>query len=330
MFYSLLIWAYSFSNGMNAQKQAPPQANNTVQIEGTCYDIKDANSLKIKVYALFQKEKLFLTESKADGVFYRFNIQIPDSTKFLLFEYPNFHTAKVAVNFIGKLSNKTKFLVSVPMSSINSAPVKIENKLILCVNSPAKLNYTIKIPDKSTEYINDAVGNNPYFKSNTGVSISHDSQLGKYDIVALDKDNRVVHKETFISLPNFSFKEINIDYPEKPATSPTPSTILFDNRNLYFELSSYELNNYNKGVLDSLAIFLEGQSYKKVRITGYTEDIGSRSKNIILSEFRAKTVSNYLQQKGVKSERIEATWKGSDVPERVKTNKRVLIEILTQ
>ena len=326
MFYSLLIWVYSLSNGMITQQPIPPQTNSTVQIEGTCYDIKDANNLKVKVYALFQKEKLYLTESKMDGVFYRFNIQIPDSTKFLLFEYPNFHTAKVAVNFIGKLSSKTKFLVSVPMSSINSAPVEIENKLILCVNSPAKLNYTIKNPDKSTTYIHDLVSNNLHFRSNTGVSMSHDSQLGKYDVVALDKDNRVIYKETFTSLPNFSFKEINIDYPEKPATS----TILFDNRNLYFELSSYELDNYNKIVLDSLANFLGEQPYKKVRITGYTEDIGSRSKNIILSEFRAKTVSNYLQQKGIKSERIEATWKGSDVPERVKTNKRVLIEILMQ
>ena len=156
--------------------------------------------------------------------------------------------------------------------------------------------------------------------------MSHDSQLGKYDIVALDKDNRVIHKETFISLPNFSFKEINIDYPKKPVTS----TILFDNRTLYFELSSYELNDYNKSVLDSLTNLLGEQPYKKIRITGYTEDIGSRSKNIILSEFRAKTVSNYLQQKGIKPEHIETTWKGSDVPERVKINKRVLIEVLTQ
>ena len=124
MFYSLLIWVHLFPNGMNTQQPAPPQASNTVQIEGIFYDIKDANNLKVKVYELFQKEKIYLTESKANGVFYQFSVNVPDSTKFLIFEYPSFHTVKVAVNFIGKLSSKTKFLVSVPMSSINSAPVE--------------------------------------------------------------------------------------------------------------------------------------------------------------------------------------------------------------
>ncbi|GAA4412689.1 hypothetical protein GCM10023187_40180 [Nibrella viscosa] len=86
--------------------------------------------------------------------------------------------------------------------------------------------------------------------------------------------------------------------------------------------------------LDSISAFLVSQPDKVIRVTGYTDTIGKRDQNLALSEFRARTVVNYLQQKGVKPGQINITRKGPDSPvspngseeDKVK-NRRVVIEI---
>ena len=48
----------------------------------------------------------------------------------------------------------------------------------------------------------------------------------------------------------------------------------------------------------------------KAQITGYTEDIGECKLDMTLSEYRAKTVANYLKQKGIPESLMAVAWKG--------------------
>jgi len=109
----------------------------------------------------------------------------------------------------------------------------------------------------------------------------------------------------------------------------------FTQTTLYFDQSSYILRTNTKLTLDSISEFLRKQRNLKAQVTGHTDNVGSRNLNVSLSEYRARVVANYLQQKGVQSQQIVSRWKGPDLPvasndneaNKVK-NRRVEIEVV--
>jgi outer membrane protein OmpA-like peptidoglycan-associated protein len=75
----------------------------------------------------------------------------------------------------------------------------------------------------------------------------------------------------------------------------------------------------------------------KAQIIGHTDNVGGMDKNMKLSFSRAMSVKNYLTQKGVGSDRIEAIGKGpteprasNDTPEGRLMNRRVEVKISQQ
>jgi outer membrane protein OmpA-like peptidoglycan-associated protein len=87
-------------------------------------------------------------------------------------------------------------------------------------------------------------------------------------------------------------------------------------------LSARELFDFDKAKvhgaqprLDEIAQIMEREpAIDKVRITGYTDRIGSDSYNQKLSEQRARAVKDYLVHKGVSPERLVAVGKGKANP----------------
>jgi outer membrane protein OmpA-like peptidoglycan-associated protein len=81
--------------------------------------------------------------------------------------------------------------------------------------------------------------------------------------------------------------------------------------------------------------YLKANSLYKIEIAGHTDDVGDEQNNLSLSERRAKTVANYLIQKGIPKDRIVAVGYGESLPvvpnisesDRAK-NRRVEIKIL--
>lgn len=85
-------------------------------------------------------------------------------------------------------------------------------------------------------------------------------------------------------------------------------------KTLYFDQSDYNLRSETKIILDSISLLMAGQKNLTATITGHTDDVGKRGLNIILSEYRARVVVGYLQQKGISPDRIAIRWKGPDAP----------------
>jgi len=95
--------------------------------------------------------------------------------------------------------------------------------------------------------------------------------------------------------------------PIKLASSFVFTQVLFDNNS--FALLPASLPELNK-----LVQILEENPSMHIQISGYTDNIGKTSDNLILSTNRAKSIVNYLSGKGIATERLSYKGFGSENP----------------
>ena len=106
---------------------------------------------------------------------------------------------------------------------------------------------------------------------------------------------------------------------------------------VYFETDSATILPRSWQMLDQLAAFLrQNERIALLRIEGHTDSSGSSDHNLILSERRAESVREYLIQKGVGFDRLEAEGFGDAKPIATNdtnsgraTNRRVEFVIVT-
>ncbi|MFK7770877.1 MAG: OmpA family protein [Saprospiraceae bacterium] len=142
-----------------------------------------------------------------------------------------------------------------------------------------------------------------------------------------------------VLLPKLLVDTILIEPIPQKEEIPKPEIIfekeVFTLPNILFENNSDILLPIAYNSLDELIVYLkENQSYNII-IIGHTDHIGKTYTNQILSENRAKSVSNYLISNGIHISRIKTLGKGESTPitskETLKSqelNRRVEFEIL--
>lgn len=79
---------------------------------------------------------------------------------------------------------------------------------------------------------------------------------------------------------------------------------IFEVTNINFDFNQSEIPDTSKLQLDKLSKYLNLHQNLHLTIIGYTDNKGSRNYNLKLSEKRAQTVTSYLIDKGVSSDRI--------------------------
>lgn len=79
-------------------------------------------------------------------------------------------------------------------------------------------------------------------------------------------------------------------------------------KNIFFETGKFELQNESKSELDKLVTLLNENPNLKIQIDGYTDNVGQEKDNVLLSNYRAKSVVDYLLSKGIAAVRL--TYKG--------------------
>jgi outer membrane protein OmpA-like peptidoglycan-associated protein/tetratricopeptide (TPR) repeat protein len=85
-------------------------------------------------------------------------------------------------------------------------------------------------------------------------------------------------------------------------------------RNIFFEFGKSDLKSESFSELDYLADFLKQNSLICMEIEGHTDNIGNDEANLRLSVERAKTVYNYLINKGINSKRLQYQGYGETQP----------------
>ncbi|WP_436515130.1 OmpA family protein [Ekhidna sp. To15] len=149
--------------------------------------------------------------------------------------------------------------------------------------------------------------------------------------------------EISTSAEGYSYYSAELDLTEEEelkemkATLQSVENISLVLDNITFELNSYELNSASYEELNKLINYLSENDKYKVEISAHTDNAGGDKYNLQLSNLRANSVLQYLQDKAINQERLIAIGYGESQPivpndseDNMAKNRRVEFKILTE
>lgn len=303
---------------------------NPIPIAGICSDLATAIYLPVEAFAGVNNTRVKVGQSDKNG---NFRLLLPRSATYLSFESQGYRTVTLPVQIVGRPSAKAEFRIGIIMGTFDSLPVQQTHQLLLSHDLPnsSDMNYFVGpvgsnagLPMVQTAHGN-RVSDGGYIKFPKGrpfpVMNFEGARPGPYRIFVSTPTGGVLVNEDITVEEGITLMEIRAkESTEGPAIVNPPQSSREENRlhvtqTLYFEQSRYELTTQTKVSLDSIASFLIKQPGVSAQITGYTEDIGERKLNMTLAEYRAKTVANYLKQKGIPENQMTVSWKGPESAE---------------
>ena len=110
----------------------------------------------------------------------------------------------------------------------------------------------------------------------------------------------------------------HMDIPMIPITSEQPVLLA----NVFFDLNKASIRPESNSELNKLVSFLQNNTTIKIEISGHTDTRGDENENLKLSTERAKSVYDYLINKGIDAKRL--TYKGYGETKPVITEAAIL------
>ena len=111
----------------------------------------------------------------------------------------------------------------------------------------------------------------------------------------------------------------------------------FNIQNIYFDNNSYEVKSVTREILVEFAEYLEVNNTLIIEINGFTDNIGDKDDNQLLSENRAKAVRDLILMQGVSELRVFYNGFGESSPisinhtkEGRKQNRRTEFKIISE
>lgn len=111
--------------------------------------------------------------------------------------------------------------------------------------------------------------------------------------------------------------------------------LVFKLKAINFETGSNQLTQSSFDILNRMAAILLEYPQMVVEVGGHTDNVGDDQKNLILSENRAKSVTDYLMSRGVKASQLKAVGYGETKPvadneseDGRRLNRRVMFTVL--
>ena len=133
---------------------------------------------------------------------------------------------------------------------------------------------------------------------------------GKNYGISVNKTNYLFHSENFnlpeggdFNMVNKKVELYNIEVGSKIAL-----------RNVFFATGQAEIKSNSHAELDRLVKLLKDVPGLKIELSGHTDNVGSESANVKLSQNRAQAVVDYLKGKGIADSRLTAKGYGSSAP----------------
>jgi len=134
-------------------------------------------------------------------------------------------------------------------------------------------------------------------------------------LLNVSKDHYLFYSDHFSMKGVYNIEDpFEKDVPLQPIEAGTKMVL----RNVFFETDSFRLKRESRHELDKLYQFLTDNETLIVEISGHTDSIGSNRYNQELSHKRARSVYNYLVEKGIDPDRL--TYKGYGETRPVATN----------
>jgi len=108
-------------------------------------------------------------------------------------------------------------------------------------------------------------------------------------------------------------------------------------QNVEFDFGKANLRPQSDSTLNDLVEYLKRKPDVRIEIGGFTDNVGSQKRNLMLSLERAKSISKYLVAKGINKERLLTKGYGAESPlekndseEGRQKNRRIEVKILDQ
>lgn len=123
-----------------------------------------------------------------------------------------------------------------------------------------------------------------------------------------EDDNDPIIIDSYYVIDDVSVIEVT-DFASLDIATPLPVGSIIPLNHVHFISGTTKLSdNKSRDVLKDLVTYLSSNSSIRIRINGHTDTVGSEKSNQLLSEKRARAISQILIKKGISSSRIE--WKG--------------------
>ena len=126
-----------------------------------------------------------------------------------------------------------------------------------------------------------------------------------------------------VNRPGYLFYSDNFSLSQRPTDStyekdipllPIEANASIILRNIFFDVNKFDLKPESQVELDKIVQLLNDNPTLRIEISGHTDNEGTPAANLALSNSRAKSVVNYLQSKGIASQRLQAKGYGETKP----------------
>ena len=149
--------------------------------------------------------------------------------------------------------------------------------------------------------------------------VSSDSVSGNYLIVLTQGAEYAL----YVNKEGYLFRSLNFNYSDRKDYEPIVLDIDLEKasegtiailENIFFDLDKYDLKEKSVTELRKILRFLKENPRLKVEIGGHTDNSGSETYNLQLSQRRAQAVYNYLISNGIAQDRLHPTGYGAAKP----------------
>ena len=160
----------------------------------------------------------------------------------------------------------------------------------------------------------DSSGHKGFFSSN------RDGGMGEDDIYSFSESS---HQSELDSLSKLSYTYLRKTNPKILDTLHFFFKIDSNNswvgkkmilHSLYYQIGKATIKTPSLAILNQIAVYLSKNEKLRLLISGFTDNKGLPSKNLLLSAARANNIRDYLISKGVDPNRLEAEGFGSTMP----------------
>lgn len=156
-------------------------------------------------------------------------------------------------------------------------------------------------------------------KTKSITEIQVDTNTGKYVAAVLFKEDQIltVKKEGYVYSSRYlSVEDTTLEQPKTVNLEVKEIKVgkEYEIDDIYFTTNSFELNKDARKIIDEFFEFLSENLGIEVEIQGHTDNIGKDEDNLTLSHQRAKSVYEYLIDKGISSSRLSYQGYGENKP----------------
>ena len=176
-----------------------------------------------------------------------------------------------------------------------------------------KFNTVPKNPDSDYDGLKDGqeikLNTNPLYKDTDGDGLTDGDEVNIHKTNPLKKDTDGGSVNDLIEIQN---GQNPLDGSDDAKKVVKDEVMRFEN--IYFETNSSELTKSSRNALRTALRYMNKFKDLKIKIIGYTDNVGSKNYNKKLSLHRAKSLKNWLTVRGIDAKRIKTFGMGEKNP----------------